>query len=217
MTHIKICGLKNEELALAAAAAGADFIGMVFTASPRQITPAAAKKITSALKNNYPAVKTVGVFVNTPSPIIQATADSCRLDYIQMHGTEPWEAALELARPVIKVARVARNYHPETICKTFEYGQKLLAGRELLFMLDTSDKDKFGGTGTKFDWSQAKLISARFRVIVAGGLNPENVAAAIEMLEPWGVDVSSGVETDGIKDMKKIKKFIDAVRQADGR
>ena len=216
MTYVKICGIKTKEQALAAAKAGADFIGMVFTTSPRQISLAAGKKITAALKTHYPAVKTVGVFVNYPLGLLQMTADRCGLDWIQMHGTEPWELALELNWPVIKVARIARNYNPETICETFEYGKKLLKGRQLLFMLDTSTKDKFGGTGQTFDWSQARLIAERFPVIVAGGLNPENVSAAIEMIAPWGVDVSTGVETKGVKDMKKIEKFIKAVRSADG-
>ncbi len=217
MTYVKICGIKTAEQALGAAGAGADYIGMVFTASPRQLSPAAAIKITAALKKSYPAVKTVGVFVNAPSPVMQNVAEACGLDYIQMHGNEPWQVCLEISRPLIKVARVARNYRPEIICENFAYGQKLLAGRELLFMLDTSVKDKFGGTGRAFDWSQARVIAERFPVIVAGGLNPENVTAAIEMIGPWGVDVSSGVETKGVKDMKKIEQFIKAVRDADER
>jgi phosphoribosylanthranilate isomerase len=217
MTYIKICGIRTAEQALAAAEAGADFIGMVFTTSPRQITPVAGKKITAALKKHYPNVKTVGVFVNYPTALLQNTADRCGLDWVQMHGTEPWESCRVLERPVIKVARVARNYSPEIICEDFAYGKKLLHGHPLLFMLDTSAKDKYGGTGQSFDWSQARVIAEKFPVIVAGGLNPENVAAAIEMISPWGVDVSSGVETKGVKDMKKIETFIKAVREADGK
>lgn len=217
MTYIKICGIKTEEHALAAAAAGADFIGMVFTTSPRQITPGQAKKITAVLKKSYPKVKKVGVFVNTAAPIVQYIADSCGLDWVQLHGTEPWQTCLALARPVIKVIRVARNYSPEIICENLALGEKLLGKQEHLFLLDTSVKDKFGGTGTSFDWSQAKVIAERYQVIVAGGLNPDNVAAAIEMIAPWGVDVSSGLETKGIKDMNKIEKFIRAVRNADGK
>jgi phosphoribosylanthranilate isomerase len=217
MTYIKICGIKTKEQALAAAKAGADFIGMVFTTSPRQITTDTGKKISFALKTHFPNVKTVGVFVNYPTALLQMTVDKCGLDWVQMHGTEPWEVCKELARPIIKVARVARNYSPETIIETFEYGKKLLYGEPLLFMLDTSAKDKYGGTGQSFDWSQARAIAEKFPVIVAGGLNPENVTAAIEMIAPWGVDVSSGVETKGVKDMKKIEKFIKAVRDADGK
>jgi phosphoribosylanthranilate isomerase len=217
MTFIKICGIKTEEQALGAAAAGADFIGMVFTTSPRQVTTAQAKKITAVLKKKHPKVKTVGVFVNTSAPIVQSTADICKLDWVQLSGNEPWQYCIELSRPVIKVVRVARNYHPEIICNNLTLGSKLLAGRQYLFMLDTSAKDKYGGTGRSFDWSQAGIIADKFPVFVAGGLNPQNVTAAIEMVAPWGVDVSSGVETKGEKDMKRIKEFIKAVRAADGR
>ncbi len=215
MTYIKICGIKTQEQALAAAKAGADFIGMVFTTSPRQITPVEAKKITAAVRKEYPSVKTVGVFVNMPASKVKHIADNCKLDWVQMHGNEPWQYCLELARPVIKVLRVARNYSPQIICDNLTLGSKILAGQQYLFMLDTSTKDKFGGTGKAFDWNQARVISERFPIILAGGLTPENVAAAIEMIAPWGVDVSSGVETKGVKDIKKIEKFIKAVREAD--
>jgi phosphoribosylanthranilate isomerase len=176
---------------------------------------AAGKKIVAALKKNYPNVKTVGVFVNISAARIRNIVDSCKLDWAQMHGNEPWQLCQELDRPVIKVARVARNYSPEIICENFLLGSKILAGRPYLFMLDTSEKNKFGGTGKAFDWQQARVISERFAVIVAGGLDPDNVSAAIEMIAPWGVDVSSGVETKGVKDVKKIEKFIKAVREAD--
>jgi phosphoribosylanthranilate isomerase len=217
MTYIKICGIKTEEQALVAAKAGADFIGMVFAESPRQVTPATVMNITASLKKNNVKVRTAGVFVNTPAPIVKKIAASCKLDWVQIHGNEPWEYCLELARPVIKVIRVARNYSPKIICDNLAYGEKLLSKQEHLFMLDTSAKDKYGGSGVTFDWSQARIIAQQFPVIVAGGLNPENAAAAIEMIAPWGVDVSSGVETNGVKDIKKIEKFIKAVREADGR
>ncbi len=217
MTYIKICGLKNEEQALAAAEAGADFIGVVFTTSPRQVTPAAAKKIVTAVKKSYPKIKTVGVFVNMAAARVKSFADKCNLDWVQLSGNEPWQYCFELELPLIKVVRVARNYSPEIICENFTLGSKLLPGRPYLFMLDTSAKDKFGGTGRAFDWNQAKVIAERFPVIVAGGLTPENVNASIEMIKPWGVDVSSGVETRGVKDVKKIEQFIKAVRQTDGK
>lgn len=215
MTFIKICGIRTEEQALAAARGGANFIGFVLAPSPRQVTPAAVRKMTAVLKKHHPGVKTVGVFVNMPAPVVQKMVDACGLDWAQIHGTEPWELCKELARPVIKVARLARRYSPDIICETFEYGQKLLAGQDLLFMLDTSAKDKYGGTGLTFDWNQARQIAARYPVIIAGGLNPENVGAAINTIRPCGVYVSTGIETSGVKDLEKMKKFIEAVRQCD--
>jgi phosphoribosylanthranilate isomerase len=148
---------------------------------------------------------------------VKSFAEQCNLDWVQLSGNEPWQYCLQLERPVIKVVRVARNYSHEIICENLTLGSKILAGQPYLFMLDTSAKDKYGGTGKAFDWNQAKIISERFPVIVAGGLNQENVSAAIEMIKPWGVDVSSGVETKGVKDVKKIEQFIKAVRDADGK
>jgi phosphoribosylanthranilate isomerase len=215
MTFIKICGIKNEEQALAVAEVGADFIGVVFVDSPRQITPAMAAKIVSSLKKSRAKARVVGVFVNTPAPTARKIADSCHLDWVQLSGDEPWEYCLELARPVIKVIRVSRNYRPEQVCADLAYGTKLLNEQKHIFLLDSNVREKYGGTGMTFDWNLARPIAERFTVIVAGGLSPGNVGRAIKLIKPWGVDVSSGVETKGVKDMKKVIKFIQAVREAD--
>ena len=217
MTSIKICGIKNEEDALAAAEAGADFIGLVFASSPRQVTTAQAEKIVTALKKSRAEAETVGVFVNTPAPTVRKIADICHLDWVQISGDEPWEYCVELSRPVIKVIRVSRNYQPEPVCKHLTYGRKMIGAQKHIFLLDSSTREKYGGTGMTFDWNLALPIAEQFPVIIAGGLNPENVGRAIKLIKPWGVDVSTGVETKGIKDMKKIIKFIKAVREADAR
>lgn len=217
MTKIKIDGIKNEEHALAAAEAGVDFIGMVFARSPRQVTPARAEKIVAALKKNRSAVGVVGVFVNAHVGTVNKISDKCGLDWVQLHGDEPWESCLELARPVIKVVRISRNNRPEQLCRDLDYGTKLLKKQNHMFLIDSNVKDMYGGTGRKFDWKLAVPIAREFPVIIAGGLTPNNVAEAIKVICPWGVDVSSGVETKGVKDMDKIKKFIEAVREADER
>ena len=215
MTAIKICGIKNEEHALAAAGAGADFIGLVFANSPRQVTPALAEKIVSALKKNRARVKAVGVFVNMPAPTVREIADTCHLDWAQMSGDEPWEYCLELSRPVIKVIRMSRDNQPEPVIQHLANGTQIMAGQKHMFLLDSNAREKYGGTGLTFDWNLARPIAEKFPVIIAGGLNPENVGRAIKLIKPWGVDVSTGVETKGAKDMKKIFKFIEAVRKAD--
>jgi len=217
MTFIKICGIRYEDHALAAAEAGADFIGMVFASSPRQVTPAQAAQIVAALKKSRAKVKTVGVFVNMPVPTMRKIADSCHLDWVQMSGDEPWEYCQELSRPVIKVIRMSSNYQPEAIIEHLEHGTKTLGEQKHMFLLDSKDGEKYGGTGLLFDWNLAKPIAEKFKVIIAGGLTPSNVGRAIKLIKPWGVDVSSGVETRGVKDMKKIVKFIETVREADGR
>lgn len=215
MTRIKIDGIKTEEHALTAAEAGADYIGMVFAQSPRQITPARAEKIVAALKGEKASVETVGVFVNARVGTVNKIADICGLDWVQLHGDEPWMLCRELDLPIIKVIRVSRNYSAEQIYTDLEYGDKLLAKQKHIFLLDSNARDKYGGSGMKFDWKLAVPIAKRLPVIVAGGLTPDNVKEAINIIKPWGVDVSSGVETKGVKDMDKIRKFIEAVREAD--
>jgi phosphoribosylanthranilate isomerase len=217
MTIIKICGIKYEDTALAAAEAGADYIGMVFAASSRQVTPAEAEKITAALKKHKSKVKTVGVFVNERMTTVRKIADTCRLDWVQLSGDESWEYGAELARPLIKVIRVNAKNGTDEIAEQLASGKKQMADKKHLFLLDTIVSDKYGGTGVTFDWSLAKPAAKKYDVIIAGGLNPTNVGQAINQLKPWGVDVSTGVETRGTKDLKKITKFIEAVREADAK
>lgn len=214
MTHIKICGIKEEAHALAAAEAGADFIGLVFAPSPRQVTPARAARIVSALKKSRTETQAVGVFVNTPAAIVKRVADFCHLDWIQMSGDEPWQYCREFEMPLIKAVRVNRNDRPERIGADLAYGTKILASRQHIFLLDTNASGRYGGTGRSFDWRLAQSLARKFPIIIAGGLTPDNVTEAIRIAAPWGVDVSSGVETRGSKDVAKIEKFIEAVRQA---
>jgi phosphoribosylanthranilate isomerase len=118
-------------------------------------------------------------------------------------------------RPVIKVFHLGTGFSSSTIIDDLTYGNRILGDQKHMFLLDTSVVERFGGTGVKFNWKRAQQITRKFPVIVAGGLNPGNVAEAINILHPWGVDVSSGVETKGVKDMKKVVKFIEAIRNAD--
>jgi phosphoribosylanthranilate isomerase len=215
MTKIKICGIKTEEQALTAAAAGADFIGVVFALSPRQITASKAEKIVTALKKSGAKTEVVGVFVNARPGTVKRTAERCRLDWVQLSGDEPWEYCLELDRPIIKVMRVSRSKKAEQVIKDLEYGTKLLKKQKHIFMLDANVREKYGGTGRKFNWNLAVPIARKYPVMIAGGLNPGNVTEAVKIISPWGVDVSTGIETKGVKDVDKIKKFIEAVRQAD--
>jgi phosphoribosylanthranilate isomerase len=215
MTKIKICGIKTEEQAIVAAEAGADFIGLVFALSPRQITTNKAEKIVSTLKKSGAKTEAIGVFVNAHAGTINRIAEKCRLDRVQLSGDEPWEYCREINKPIVKVMRVSRNKRPEQVCKDLKYGTKLLKEREMVFLLDSNAREKYGGTGMKFDWKLAVPIAREFPVIIAGGLNPDNVDTAIKLISPWGVDVSTGVETRGVKDIEKIKRFIKAVKEAD--
>lgn len=214
MTRIKICGIREEVHALAAVEAGADFIGFVFAPTRRQVSPAKAREIVDAVKKSSNAIKTVGVFVDTPASEVNRIADFCGLDWVQLSGNESWEYCRQIARPIIKAIRISQQ-RPEEINTELTVGLKTHHPQRFITLLDSQVEGKYGGTGITFNWRLAQQVAKEFPVIIAGGLNPENVAQAIETAMPWGVDVSSGVETDGTKDIAKIKAFIEAVRRTD--
>jgi phosphoribosylanthranilate isomerase len=215
-TRVKICGIRDKTHALAAVEAGADFIGLVFAPSQRQVSPAKACEIASAVKKSNDTAKVVGVFVNAPSSQVNELADFCALDWVQLSGDESWEYCHEVVRPVIKAIRIDQQ-SPEKLYAELSAGSKLLPTQGFITILDSRVEGKYGGTGESFNWNLAQEVAKRFPVIIAGGLDPKNVAKLIERVAPWGVDVSSGVETGGVKDIAKIKAFIEAVRKADER
>jgi len=214
MTRVKICGIRDKAPALAAVEAGADFIGLVFAPSQRQVSPAKACEIASAIKKSSNTTKVVGVFVNAPSSQVNELADFCALDWVQLSGDESWEYCCEVVRPVIKAIRIDQQ-SPEELYAELSAGGKLLPAQGFITLLDSRVEGKYGGTGESFNWNLAQRVTKRFSVIIAGGLAPKNVARLIERVAPWGVDVSSGVETGGVKDIAKIKAFVEAVRKAD--
>jgi phosphoribosylanthranilate isomerase len=214
MTKIKICGLMTGEHAGAAAAAGADFVGVIFAPSRRQVGEQEAKRIVKAARKHRRDVQAVGVFVNETAENIMAIADRVRLDWVQLSGDEPAAFGRELGRPVLKVVHVGRE-KAITLCRRLDKMEKELGGHQHLFLLDTRAPGRYGGTGKPFDWAAAQVAAERFPVMMAGGLTPDNVREAIAALHPWGVDVSSGVETDGTKDADKIRDFIKKVRDDD--
>ncbi len=213
MTRVKICGLSDFETALAAIHSGADFVGIVFAPSRRQISLEEALPLVEAIHNLKPLPVVAGVFVNREAGAVNHIAELCRLDWVQLSGTETWEYCKKIERPLIKVIHISRQKSEEVIAE-IEEGYQTLATREFICLLDTSDGIVYGGTGKIFDWRLAKEVAARFPVIIAGGLTPENVGRLVEEVKPWGVDVSSGVETNGSKDTAKIAAFIQAVRRA---
>jgi len=211
MTRVKICGIIDENNALAAVEAGADFIGLVFAPSKRQITPTQAYEIVSAVKKSSDATKVVGVFVNAPASQVNEIADFCALDCVQLSGDESWEYCCEIVEPIIKAIRIGQQ-SPEEVCAELSAGGKLLPAQRFITLLDSQVEGKYGGTGESFNWKLAQQVAEKFPVIIAGGLDPKNVARLIETVKPWGVDVSSGVESNGLKDASKIRAFVKAVR-----
>jgi phosphoribosylanthranilate isomerase len=201
---IKVCGITNSEDAFAAVESGADAIGFVFAPSPRQVSPEAAQEIMKTLPL---PVRTVGVFVDEDPERVAATADLCDLDLLQFHGKETADYCGQFERRVIKAVRI-QNEDDLEVCSEY-------VGVVEAFLLDTYVAGHSGGTGVTFDWNIAHTAQKYGRIILAGGLNPDNVAAAIQIASPYGVDASSSLEQKpGVKDHVKMARFIQAVRRA---
>ncbi|MDI6745095.1 MAG: phosphoribosylanthranilate isomerase [Thermodesulfovibrionales bacterium] len=202
MIKVKICGMTNLDDAMAAADFGADALGFVFfKKSPRYISPANAKKI---IKKLPPFVLTVGVFVNENKKSIEEIVLQTGINIIQLHGDETPKAC-KLSKPAIKAIRVKSLDSLEIISK---YRDKVSA-----FLLDAYTPELFGGTGQIFNWDIAVEARQFGRVILAGGLTPENIEKAVRFVYPYAVDVSSGVEAEkGKKDHKKMKLFIERAK-----
>lgn len=199
MTKIKICGLTRTEDIEMVNEFLPDYIGFVFAKSRRQVSAEQAKELKNKLR---PAIKAVGVFVNEKPENIAEIANQGIIDLIQIHGDEDAAYCAQLRKltqaPIIKVVRVEREDD--------------LAGIEEFdcdyYLFDTLSNQQYGGTGKAFDHSILYNKEIKKPFFVAGGLNQDNVAAVIEVIKPFGVDTSGGVETDGIKDVNKIKEFI---------
>ncbi len=211
MTRVKICGITTLEDALVAVRAGAHALGFVFADSPRRVTPGTVREIVRALP---PFVTTVGVFVDQPSEQVEAVSDETGVHMAQLHGEEPPGDCTAIRPRVIKRIRVNEQSPPETLRAEFN---RYDAAAYLL--------DPGSGSGRSFDWSRLaelgvagprKTASLDDRLIIAGGLDSENVGRAITLLRPYAVDVCTGAEAaPGRKDARKIQAFIHAVEQAD--
>ena len=204
MTKIKICGITNYDDASAAIDFGADALGFVFfKESPRNISPEKAATIIAKLPV---FTATVGVFVNEPREEILRIVSQTGISIIQMHGEEPPEACI-LPRKVIKGIRIKSIESLEPL--------KRYQGLVSAFLLDTYAPRILGGTGLVFNWEIALEAKNFGRVILAGGLTPENISAAVRLVRPYAVDVSSGVELEkGKKDHKKMRLFIERAKAA---
>jgi phosphoribosylanthranilate isomerase len=210
-------------------------IGLVFAPSRRQITVDQATAITAALRHHAAGqhVWVVGLFVNESPAQMNQTAEYCGLDYLQLSGDEAPEQMRGINRPIIKSLRLDGSSReepwlsllrgPKQVVRRHDslLGYRLLAGSEqflvapLSLLIDAHVPGAYGGTGTLADWSRAAELACQYTVMLAGGLTPANVANAIMQVRPGGVDVSSGVETGGVKDVARIEAFIQAARSVE--
>ena len=212
MTRVKICGIRDKNNALAVVEAGADFIGLVFAPSRRQVSPQKALPLVEVVRGLRSRPAVVGVFVNAAAQEVNDIADYCQLDWVQLSGDETWQYCQELRKAIIKVIPVSSGQKTDEILADIETGYQLLPEKELVCLLDSRVGGAYGGTGQVFNWELAREVSVRFPVIIAGGLTPANVGQLIRKVKPWGVDVSTGVESNGLKDASKIRAFVKAVR-----
>jgi len=204
-TRVKICGITQRQDALAAVAAGADAIGLVFHEhSPRHVTVQQAHAITAGLP---PFVTVVGLFVDADSSLVNSVLEQTRIDLLQFHGDENEADCTRYRRPYMKAIRVREETDLRAEAQRYPGAAALL--------LDSYHAGLPGGTGTSFDWGRVPADLGR-HVVLAGGLGPDNVARAVAQLRPYAVDVSSGVEASpGIKDAKLIEAFVKAVAKSE--
>jgi phosphoribosylanthranilate isomerase len=211
---IKICGLKSAEAAIVASDAGADYLGFNFVEGVRrELQPEEGIQIIADYRSgrktlNRPAV--VGLFRNRDPEFVNDLSRKAGLDYLQLCGNEDADYISKIELPIFKMVRVKDGTSQTDLDHV---AAPLLAAHHGV-LLDTYDKNTPGGSGHSFDWNTAEGIANRQNVLLAGGLTPENVQSAIRQLDPWGVDVASGVETDGVKDPDLIRAFIKAARSA---
>jgi phosphoribosylanthranilate isomerase len=209
VTTVKICGLRTVDHALVAAGAGADFIGLVFAPSRRQVSVETAREIVAAVRPQSTA-RAVGVFVDATPTEMNRVVRACDLDYVQLSGQERDDIIAALDVPAIRVIHVGHG-------PSGSLAERIAASPAELVLLDTARTGMAGGTGKTFDWGVVPAVDRP--LLIAGGLHPDNVASALDATHAWGVDVSSGVETDGVKDPAKIRAFIEHTQswQKNGR
>jgi len=204
--RIKVCGITRQTDALYAASLGADAVGFVLAKSPRRVGPQMVREMSLSLP---PFVNTVGVVVDMDLEALREMASFLKLDWLQLHGNESPEYCKALDLKILKAIRVKDRQSIEAMA-AYE-------GCVKGFLLDTYVEGKPGGTGKTFDWSLVKEAKRHGPIILSGGLTAESVREAIDVARPYGVDVSSGIETaPGIKNHEKLRRFVAEVRSSMG-
>ena len=216
---VKICGIRDGDSAFVAANSGADYLGVVLVEGVRrQLSPFHAQEVVrdfrirardhriKRLRQKGPQV--VGLFRNQDARWVNRTARQVDLDFVQLNGEEDEAYMRAMWKPVIRQVRVKSDVSRNELSDLVYHH----LSHDRIVLLDRYDEHAPGGTGKTFDWSIAEDIANRDGVLLAGGLDPQNVQSAVEQLNPWGVDVSTGVETDGVKDHQKIRAFIETAK-----
>ncbi len=212
---VKICGNRDPQLCRVAVEAGADYLGFIFVPGAKRQTSleVVTECIAAARRGTARQVSMVGVFVDEQSQVINRIAKSAGLDVVQLHGSESPQSLTELDLPAIKVLRPRPEDSFDQIRRLAESYLNANNAPEAL-LIDGFDSTQLGGAGIKTDWEIAGELARLYPIVLAGGLTSENVGSAVELVRPLGVDVSSGVETAGTRDAKKIKHFVEEAKSA---
>jgi len=213
--RVKICGLRDPKQALKVAQMGADAVGLMFASSPRWVSPAQARAVTDVLP---PMTWAVGVFVDADAETVNRVVERVGLSAVQLHGDEPPEIVEQVTCPIVKAFNVAG---PEWIDAVDDWLGRVRSRRRVQgLLLDAAGAGARGGTGRRFNWDWVSEARSAGRLaglpplVLSGGLDAENVSDAIDVVQPWAVDVSSGVESaPGVKDLRKVEDFIRATRE----
>jgi phosphoribosylanthranilate isomerase len=206
---IKLCSLREPRQAQFVVEAGADLFGLIFAPARRQVTLERAAEIVQKLREDScnKAPGAVGVFVDEDVVELNNIAEIIDLTFVQLHGDESPEYVAHVRAPAIKAIRPMPGDTFNEIARRIEAFQRV-SRPPVAYLIEGFHPQQAGGHGGVADWETARLLAARFPIILAGGLAPENIADAIEAVEPLGVDVSSGVETNGLKDREKMIEFV---------
>ena len=218
---VKICGIRDGDSAVEAVRSGADFLGVVLVEGVRrQLTRFQAQEVVRNFRIRardhrikrlrQKGAKVVGLFRNQDIRWVNKTAQEVDLDCVQLNGEEDEAYMRAMWKPVIRQVRVKSDWSRDELSDLVDHH----LSQDRIVLLDRYEEHQPGGTGKTFDWRIAEGIANREGVLLAGGLTPSNVDSAVEQLKPWGVDVSTGVETDGIKDHSKIRAFVEAAKPA---
>ena len=212
---VKIDGLRDPAHARAAVLAGADLVGFILAPARRRVTPEEARACLEAARAAAGArsVLGVGVFVDAPATEVNAVADAVGIDVVQLHGEESPDFLAKLTRPALKAFRPTEESSTREVVAAFAR-YRAVANAPIAFLLDGYSPRAAGGEGVRANWGVAAEAARGDQVMLAGGLTPENVAEAIALVRPLAVDVSSGVETDGVKDPAKVAAFVAAAKRA---
>ena len=218
MTKVKICGLSKLDDALAAAEAGADYLGILFEPrSRRRLDEDDARELVRAFRERWQASgpQWVGVFANQPLEEVNRLLAHCDMDMAQLSGQESMDYCAQVSRPVFKVVHVRSDAPQDDVLENMQHTLNSYRDGGCMLMLDTYKEGVLGGTGQAFNWDVGRELALSHSFLLAGGLSAENVTEAMRRVRPWGLDISSGVETNGRKDEAKIVRFIELVQRTD--